>query len=82
MGQAPMLSGSPSKQAGKSAVKGNAMPKRSPGKPGNSLKGSPGSVPNNKATKQPKRKGGQTLKKGTVKGINRGKVSAPDMGIG
>lgn len=80
MGQAPMLSGAASKQAAKALSGGSAMPKRSLGKP--LIKGKPGSVPNNKATKQPKRKAGQTVKKGTVKGITRGKVAGPDMGIG
>ncbi len=75
------LSGSPSKQANKNMNKSTGMPKMSPGKPAG-LPGKPSSVSTNKATKQPKRKGGQRLKAGTVKGITKGRVAAADMGIG
>jgi hypothetical protein len=75
------LGGGPAMQANKAAKSGPAMPKRSPGKPGKSIKGSPPSV--GMRGPKPKGKSKPSLKKGTVKGISRkGVVNVKDMGIG
>jgi hypothetical protein len=84
MGRAPMLTGGPAKQANASAVKGPAMPKRSPGKPGKSILAQPSSVSANKKTKQPKGKGKQMrVAKGNVKNApgKGGRLPMSDMGI-
>ncbi len=82
----PMLSGNPSAQAMSGAMTSKGIrgtqPARSPGKPAKSIIGKPGSVPVNQGTKQPKGKGKQTLSKGSIGGVRKGKVDAADMGIG
>ncbi len=83
MGAAPSLTGGPSRQANKAAVSGPAMPKRSPGKPGKTIKAQPPSTsmsgPKAKGKAKPK------LLRGNVSnspGKGRGAIKATDMGIG
>lgn len=83
MGAAPSLTGGPSRQANKAAVSGPAMPKRSPGKPGKSIKAQPPSV--SMSVAKPRGKAKAKVARGNVSnapGKGRGAIKASDMGIG
>ncbi len=68
MGKVPSLSGKPAMQAMAGSVSSNSRPMRSPGKPGDSIKGTPPGKASTQTAKKPKGKAKPTLKMGNIPG--------------
>jgi hypothetical protein len=75
MGKVPSLGGTPAQQAMAGSVSSNSRPMRSPGKPGDSIKGVPPGKASTQTAMKPKGKGKPVLKQGNVKGIKRKAVA-------